>query len=105
MATITIPRADLTTDEVAELLQKGLGAGYTVRTGGHGSQPVDESDRLTVGTGSARVFRAKVTITRQGNQTTVHVSPGGFTPPLRIINQVRIVAKVSRLLRAEAGPQ
>jgi hypothetical protein len=100
MATITVPRPDVTPDEVAEALRQGLGTRYQVRAGGRKRSPADEPDRLTVGTGSARVFRANVTITRLGDQTTLDVHPGGLTAPLQLINRAWIVAKVVQVLRA-----
>lgn len=103
MATVSVSRQDLTADEVAEALRQGLGPRYQVRTRGSGRSSVDDPGRLTVGTGSARVFRARVTITWRGDQTTLHVSPGGLTLPLRLVNRVWIVAKVAQVLRAAPG--
>jgi hypothetical protein len=93
MATITLPRPDVTTDQIAGALRQGLGPRY------HVGIDSDKTDRLTVGRGSARVFRARVTISRQGNQTALTVHSGGLTPPLQIVNRVWIVTRVVSALR------
>jgi hypothetical protein len=104
--TVTVARPDVTTDEVADVLRKGLGSRYRVLPGmGVTPHPVGEPhpsqpDRIAVGVGSGRLFHAQVTISRPDGQTLLHVSPGGALPTLRLINRVSVVRKVVHVLRA-----
>jgi hypothetical protein len=103
MPTVTVPRADLTTDEVATVLRNGLGPDYNVLPGmamrrlpflaPHEGQP----NKIVVGTGDNRVVKAQVTITPAGGQTRVRISPGGFTTTF-VINSFGIVRKVRSVL-------
>lgn len=93
MPSIVVPRPDLTIDEVAGALRQGLGDRYQVR-GDEG-----ESDQLTVGRGPGRLFRARVAVSYQDAGSTLHVSAGGFSLLLRIINRWWLVAKVAGALR------
>ncbi|MDQ6804630.1 MAG: hypothetical protein M3065_06620 [Actinomycetota bacterium] len=64
MLTITVPRSDVTSDEVADALRQSLGSQYKVLPGtGVNRNPVggprpDHPDTIVVGTGSTRLFRA-----------------------------------------------
>ena len=72
MLTITVPRTDLTTDEVVTVLRDGLGAGYHVLPGmGMGQLPFQgphqgRPNTIVVGTGDNRRVKAQVTITFAG---------------------------------------
>jgi hypothetical protein len=109
MSTITVPRPDVTTDEVRDALRKGLGSKYNViPDSGLNMDPIarprpDEPDSLVVGTGSGRIFRAEVKISRQPGQTLLHVRAGGLTAPLKILNVLWIARKVSQVLQASPG--
>lgn len=109
MATITLARTNVTVEEVAEALRQGLGSRYQVLAGvamGHvpfGRVRDAEADTIVVGRGKARIFRAEVTISRQGEQTRLHVHGGGLSALFKLVNLVWIVAKVSRVLRAAPG--
>jgi hypothetical protein len=111
MSRITVPRPDVTADQVSDALRAGLGDSYNVLTGtGMNINPVgkprpDHPDIVAVGTGSNRVFRAEVTITRQGDHSVLHVIPGGISPPLRLTNRYRIVRRVHRVLEAAPSLQ
>src|ERR1700684_803108 len=65
MSTITIPRPEVTTEEVSEVLRRGLGPRYNVLPGkGMNWNPVGNPraqlpDKIVVCTGSTRVFRAQ----------------------------------------------
>jgi hypothetical protein len=102
---ITIPRSDLTTDEIADALRKGLGPKYTVQPGKRPSyNPVgepqpDSPDSITVGTGSGRIFRAEVRVDRQPDRTVLHVSPGGLSLLGRLFNRTFFSAKVNKALQ------
>jgi hypothetical protein len=113
MSTITIPRPDVTREEVTDMLRQGLRPRYHVLPGqeinanpvaGPGSDPLDT---ILVGTGSNRVFRAEVAISRHSGQTFIHVNPGGLpgTWPggLKLVNRLWIARKARRVLLAAAG--
>ena len=92
MSTITVPRSDVTSDEVADALRRGLGPRYNVLPG-RGSTGTRSAargpiipDTIVVGTGSTRLFRAQVRISHDAGETILHVSPGGIGPVPRITN-------------------
>jgi hypothetical protein len=106
MSTITVPRADVTSDEVADALRQGLGSRYKVLpgTGVNCWNPVggprpDHPDTIVVGTGSTRLSRAQVRISQDAGKTTLHVSPGGIGL-LTLANRLWIVRKVRQVLAA-----
>src|SRR5450755_1912904 len=105
MSTITVPRSDVTSDEVADALRQGLGARYKVvpGTGVNCRNPVggprpDHPDTIVVGTGSTRLARAQVKISQDAGKTTLSVSPGGFGL-LTLASRLWIVRKVRQVLR------
>jgi hypothetical protein len=103
MATVTVPRADLTSAEVVTVLRDGLGPDYNVLPGmamrrlpflaPHEGRP----NKIVVGTGDNRVVKAQVTITPRDEQTEVRISPGGFTTTF-VLNTFGIVRKVRAVL-------
>ncbi len=104
MATITVPRPNVITEEVADALRAGLGQRYNVLPGvGINWNPVGNAranhpDSIVVGTGSNKLFRAQVKISRGPAETQLHVSPGGLTPPFRLTNRFGIERKVLQVL-------
>jgi hypothetical protein len=106
MSTITVPRPDVTTEQVSEVLRRGLGTRYNVLPGrGMNWNPVggtraDHPDKIVVGTGSTRLFRAEVTITQSPGQTIIRVIAGGLTLPVRLTNRLWIAEKVQWVLQA-----
>jgi hypothetical protein len=106
MFSITIPRSDVTSDEVAAALRQGLGSRYNVLPGtGVNWNPVggprpNHPDTIVVGTGSTRLFRAQVRIIQDHGETILHVSPGGLSPLPRITNRLWIARKVHQILQA-----
>jgi hypothetical protein len=106
MPTITVPRADVTIEEVSEALRQGLGPRYKVLPGmGMNWNPVgnprpDHPDMIVVGTGSTRLFRVEVKISPRSGQTLLHVIAGGIGLPLRLVNRFWIAEKVRRVLRS-----
>jgi hypothetical protein len=106
MFAITVPRADVTSDEVTEGLRQGLGPRYNVLPGvAKNWNPVgdprpDHPDTIVVGTGSNKLFRAQVRISQRPGETVLHVSPGGLGPVPRLINGIWIVRKVRQVLQA-----
>jgi hypothetical protein len=106
MSAITVPRSDVTSDEIADVLRRSLGPRYNVVPGtGVNWNPVgdlrpDHPDTIVVGTGTTRVFRAQVRISQDAGKTILHVSPGGITLVPRLINRLWIAGKVRQVLRA-----
>jgi hypothetical protein len=115
MSTITIRRPDVAIEEVTETLRQALGPHYHVLPGQRinanpdAGPESDPPDTILIGTGSNRVFRADVAISRHSGQTFLHVRPGGFpgTWPggLQLINALGIARKVRRVLQAAHGLQ
>jgi hypothetical protein len=105
MSTITVPRSDVTSDEIADALRRGLGPRYSVLPGtGVNWNPVggprpDHPDTIVVGTGSTRLFRAQVRISQDAGKTILHVDPGGLGWP-RLTNTLWITRKVRQVLQA-----
>ena len=106
MSRITVPRPDVTTEEVSEVLRRGLGPRYNVLPGkGMNWNPVgnpraDQPGKIVVGTGSTRLFRAEVTISRNSGQTVLHVISGGISLLVRLTNRLWIAEHVRRVLQA-----
>src|ERR1022692_887974 len=100
MFTITGPRPDVTAEEAADALRQGPGPRYNVLPGvGVNWNPVgnprpNHPDSVVVGTGSNRLFRAQVRISRRPGDTILHVSPGGVSLPPRLINRFWIARRV-----------
>lgn len=106
MFSITVPRSDLTSDEVADALRQGLGSRYNVLPGTGincwnpvGAPRPDHPDTIVVGTGSTRLSRAQVRISHDAGRTILRVGPGGFGL-LTLANRLWIVRKVLQVLRA-----
>jgi hypothetical protein len=103
MPTITVPRDDVTSEEVCKALRDGLGAGYNVLPGmGMGQSGIQsphpaQPDTILVGTGSNRFVKAEIKIVRQGGRTILRISAGGLVLPL-IINSVGIARKIRNVL-------
>jgi hypothetical protein len=108
MSTITIPRADITTDEVSAALSEGLGPHYDVQPGmkapllGWGDPEESQPDDIAVGIGSGCPWRAQVRIDRQAGQTRIRVAPMGLMG-VRLINTLWVARKVHRALLAAPG--
>ncbi len=113
MSTITIPRSDVTTQEVADALRQGLGPRYHVLLGtGVDANSVtssgsDQTDTILVGTGSNRVFRAEVAISRHSGQTHIDVTPGGMPGTLpggvKLVNRLWTARRARQVLRSAPG--
>jgi hypothetical protein len=109
MPTIIVPRPDVTIEQVSDALRQGLGPRYNVLPGkGMNWNPVgnprpDHPDKIVVGAGSTRLFRAEVVISWRTGQTFLHVIAGGISLPLRLINRFWIARKVEQVLQAAPG--
>jgi hypothetical protein len=89
MSTVTVPRADLTTEEVVTVLRDGLGPDYNVLPGmamrrlPFLAPREGRPNKIVVGTGDNRVVKAQVTITPGDGGTEVRISPGRLHDHLR----------------------
>jgi hypothetical protein len=102
MSTITVPRADLTTEKVCKVLRDGLGASYDVVPGMAMAQtiigtPHRDEDAILVGKGSYRLFKAEIRMQRRGGETVISISPGGLTIDL-VVNSLGIARKAREVL-------
>jgi len=108
MSTITIPRADLTSEEVTRALSAGLGPRYHVVPGMRmpqaclfAAEPSQDPDTILVSTGSGRLsnrfFRAQVTLTRPSGHTVIRIRPGGTSSEFPI-NALGIARKIRHVL-------
>jgi hypothetical protein len=103
MPAVTVPRTDLSTEEIVTVLRDGLGAGYNVLPGMTMGQlpfqgPCDgRPDMIVVGTGDNRRVKARVTITSPGGQTKLRIHPSGITVTL-VLNTFGIARTVREVL-------
>lgn len=103
MPTLTVPYADLTTEQVVTVLRDGLGPRYNVLPGMAMGQLAFQGpkegrpDAIAVGTGGNRLFKAQVTIRPRGGRTELRVTPGGATL-FMLINTFGIARKIRRVL-------
>ena len=107
MSTVTIPRPDVSTEDVAAALRKGLGDRHQVLPGKRtstlpGAPDPGWPDSIVVGTGSAHVFRVQLEIGRRGGGTRVRVQPAGLFW-IRLVNTFVIAPRVGRALRTAFG--
>lgn len=108
MATITIPRADITPEEVSRALRAGLGTRYHVLPGteaayAYGAPRPGEPDAIMVGIGSGRLWRTQVRVSRGGDQTHIKVASAPATPLIWLINTLSITRKVRRAIQEAPG--
>jgi hypothetical protein len=103
MPTVTVPRTDLSTEEMVTVLRDGLGAGYNVLPGMTMGQLPFQGPRegrpgmIVVGTGDNRRVKAQVTITSPGGQTKLRIHPSGITVTL-VLNTFGIARTVREVL-------
>jgi hypothetical protein len=108
MQAITIPRADLTGEEVTRALRAGLGPRYHVVPGMRmpqgclfAAEPNQDPDTILVNIGSSplsrRFFRAQVTLTRSSGQTVIKIRPGGTSSEFPI-NALGIARRIRQVL-------
>ena len=107
MATVTVHRANVTTEEVTEALRSGLEPRYEVQPGMRmprtplvGSPRPDRPELIFVSSG--RIARAQVRIIRHSGMTDIRVTPGGVLADL-LMNTLGIAAKVRQVLREAPG--
>jgi hypothetical protein len=103
MPSITVPRTDLSTEEVATALRNGLGDRYNVLPGMSMGQLPFQGPRegrpnmIVVGTGDNRSVKARVTILPRGGQTKLRIRPSGITVTL-VANTFGIARTVRKVL-------
>lgn len=107
MSTITVARANVTSEEVSEALRDGLGPGYNVLPGmwmarhpifpSFGKPHPGKPDMILVGTRSNRFGRAQVEIKRHAQQTLIEVRPDGIAW-VRLANARGIARKTRDVL-------
>jgi hypothetical protein len=103
MPTVTVPRADLTPEEVVSALRDGLGDGYNVLPGKaigrtmYQAEHDGQSNEIVVGTGSNRLVKAQVTVTPRGGQTELRIGAGGLTWDW-LMNTFGVAQKVKKVL-------
>jgi hypothetical protein len=106
MSTITVPREDVTSQEVADALRSGLGPRYEVQPGMRmprsplGSPRPDRPELILVS--SSPMVRAQVKLIHRPGQTDIRVTPGGVLGDL-LMNAFGIAPTVRRALRDAPG--
>jgi len=107
MSTITVPRDDVTSEEVTDALRSGLDPRYEVASGLRmprsplfGSPRADRPELILVS--SSPMVRAQVKIVRRPGATDIHVTPGGVLGDL-LMNALGIARTVGRVLREAPG--
>jgi hypothetical protein len=109
MRTITVPRDDVTIEEVSEALRQGLGPRYNVLPGMgmnwncFGKPRPDRPEMIVIGRGSTRLFRAQVRISHEAGETILYLSPGGWWGWPRVTNAFWIARKVRQALETAPG--
>ena len=79
-------------------------AGLGINSDPDNNAVLDQPDSILVGTGSNRVFRAEVAISRHSGQTVIDVRPGGLPGSwpggLKLINRVLTARGAYQVLEA-----
>ena len=102
MPAVTVPRTDLSTEEMVTYCN-GLGADYNVLPGmTMGQLPFQgpcegRPDMIVVGTGDNRRVKAQVAIASPGGQTKLRIHPSGITVTL-VLNTFGIARTVREVL-------
>jgi hypothetical protein len=107
MSTITVHRANVTTEEVTDALRSGLDPRYEVQPGMRmprsplvGSPRPDRPEFILVSSG--RMARAQVRIIRHSGMTDLRVTPGGVLADL-LMNALGIARRVRQVLLEAPG--
>jgi hypothetical protein len=108
MPTVTIPRTDITSDQISAALRDGLDDRYDVLPGMRmtripaGSPRTAGPDEIVVGKGPSPMVRAQVTIIRRADHTDIRITPGGLAGDL-LMNTVGIARKIRHVLLNAPG--
>jgi hypothetical protein len=109
MPALTVSRPNVTIEEVSSALRQALNPRYNVLSGTAmnwnplGKPRPDHPNVIVGGTGSARLFRAEVTISQRSGRTVLHVTAGGIGAPVRLLNRFWIARVVQQALRTAPG--
>jgi hypothetical protein len=105
MSSIIIPRSDVTSEEVCQALERGLGPRYQIRPDSRQAIGVprrEGADTIAVMLGPTGMWRADVQIVRHPRGTEIQVRPAGVISR-RVINTLGIARRVSRVLSDAQG--
>ncbi len=108
MFTITVPRTDVTSEQVGAALRDGLDDRYDVFPGRRmtripiGSPRAAGPDEIVVGKGPNPMVRAQVKIIRAAGHTDIRITPGGVAGDL-LMNTFGIAREVRRVLLEAPG--
>lgn len=113
MSTVTVPRSNVTADEVCSILGRILGPRYTVTrdTVGADAGTSRGGDTTTISIRSGWFARANVRVVPVAHGTEIHVAPGAAYGLIGIIVGSGLVRRVSTALNgapelamSEKGP-
>ncbi len=108
MPTVTIPRTDITSEQIGAALRDGLDDRYDVFPGMRmtrlpiGSPRAADPDEIVVGKGPSPMVRAQVTIIRRADHTDIRITPGGVAGDL-LMNTFGIARKIRHVLLDAPG--
>ena len=100
-ATITVPRSNVTADEVTAVLRGRLGSRYTITPGkrakGFGKEVSGDANSLLVA--GSWLERATVEIAGLEHGTEIEVSPGAtYFGLIRLVHRIGLVRKIHNAL-------
>lgn len=100
MPTVTVPRADVTVDDVSALLREKLGPRYTITPGMtsrlHHKFPAGPDSLLIK---RHWIEQASIRVTPGPGSTEIHIgSAANFTPTGLLINRAGIIRKLHQVL-------
>ena len=101
MPTITVPRSNVTIEEVSNILRNKLGSRYQITPSVTGKGffkevPDDANTMLVKGN---RLERANLRVDSGDHSTEIHVSPGATYPGLiRLIDRMGMARRVRQIL-------
>lgn len=108
MPTITIPRTDISSEQVSAALRNGLDDRYDVLPGMRisripvGSPQPADPDEIAVAKGPTPMVRAQVTIIRQADRTDIRITPSGIAGDL-LMNTLGIARQIRHVLLHAPG--
>jgi hypothetical protein len=108
MPTVTIPRTDITSEQIGAALRDGLDDRYDVLIGKRmnrfpiGTPRAAGPDEIVVGKGPSPMVRAQVTIIRRADRTDIRITPGGVAGDL-LMNTFGIARKIRHVLLDAPG--
>jgi FAD/FMN-containing dehydrogenase len=101
MSTVTVPRSDVSVDEVSAVLRRTLGPRYSVTPSimAAGFGKARPGDANTILVAANRLERANVRVATDSTSTEIRVSPGAtYFGLIRLVHRVGLVRKVQQAL-------